>query len=143
MGQKGEILRMLKDAGDTGVTGNQFYAACLPRFAARIKELRDEGHSISTERIDRNHFVYRLRSAKPAISLAGTHIRGVSRDTGRAGGRIPNRSPAPSTVGSSSSGDSRNGSYQRDVVHHGHTVAARSGRSYYEMEALFDGEGAA
>lgn len=59
--QKQRILQMLEEAGSTGVTGNQFYAACLPRFAARIKELRDQGHDISTRRIDGNHFVYTLR----------------------------------------------------------------------------------
>lgn len=62
--QKQRILQMLEEAGSNGVTGNQFYAACLPRFAARIKELRDQGYSITTRRIDGNHFVYTLRSGE-------------------------------------------------------------------------------
>lgn len=58
--QREIVLEMLTDAGESGVRGNEFYAACLPRFAARIKELRDRGYEISTERVDANHFVYTL-----------------------------------------------------------------------------------
>lgn len=62
MSQRDQILSMLENAGETGVTGSEFYAACLPRFAARIKELRDAGYRIVTERIDANHFSYKLLS---------------------------------------------------------------------------------
>jgi hypothetical protein len=72
MSQKERILTMLEEAGSQGVTGNQFYAAYLPRFAARIKELRDQGYDITTRRIDGNHFVYTLhvgrREGRSAVS---------------------------------------------------------------------------
>lgn len=154
---------MLEDAGDRGVCSTEFYDAFLPRFPARIHELKKLGYLIEDEfegkfkrwflrrsanrggpgnsgRVDECSPVEPsndLRMAKPAISLAGTRVEGVSRDTGRAGGQLLS-SPAPSTVGSSSSGE------RSSFVHPGsESVAARSDRSYYEMEALFDGEGAA
>jgi len=72
MSQRTTILQMLEDAGSEGVTGNQFYAACLPRFAARIKELRDRGYEISTERLDNNHFVYKLSAVAQTVGAGET-----------------------------------------------------------------------
>jgi hypothetical protein len=77
MSQRTTILRMLQDAGSDGITGNQFYAACLPRFAARIKELRDRGHEISTERVDGNHFVYKLRDTNTIEKCGGDRVPGA------------------------------------------------------------------
>ena len=61
MTQREQILTMLEEAGDRGVTGNTFYANFLPRFAARIHELKKQGHDIRrfpTE--EPNVFLYRL-----------------------------------------------------------------------------------
>jgi len=61
MTQRETILRMLEEAGDRGVTGNTFYANFLPRFPARIHELKKQGHNIQrfpTE--EPNVFLYRL-----------------------------------------------------------------------------------
>lgn len=50
MTQREVILRMLKRAGSEGVRSDAFFEAHLPRAAARILELKDEGHEITTER---------------------------------------------------------------------------------------------
>lgn len=34
MTQQEKVIAMLEQAGPEGVTSNQFYAACLPRFSA-------------------------------------------------------------------------------------------------------------
>lgn len=51
---------MLQQAGPEGVTSNQFYAAFLPRFGARIHELRNKGFNIAKEPVERGHFRYIL-----------------------------------------------------------------------------------
>lgn len=53
---------MLEQAGPEGVTSNQFYAACLPRFSARIFELRNKGYDIIKEPVENGHFRYTLVS---------------------------------------------------------------------------------
>ena len=61
MTQKETVLAMLKQAGPEGVTSNQFYAACLPRFGARIHELKKEqGLDIRKEPVEDGHFRYIL-----------------------------------------------------------------------------------
>lgn len=86
MSQRNQILRMLEDAGDQGVTGNQFYAACLPRFAARIKELRDAGYRIVTERIDANHFSYKLLSDRTVGKGDRVDAQGAEHECGSLAG---------------------------------------------------------
>lgn len=62
MTQRQTILRMLKDAGSEGVRSDTFYRAFIPRFAARVWELRQEGYEITSEHEQR--FVrYRLKGA--------------------------------------------------------------------------------
>ena len=51
---------MLEDAGERGVTSNTFFASHLPRFSARIHELRNAGHVITKEPVEQGHFLYRL-----------------------------------------------------------------------------------
>lgn len=46
-----KTLRLLQDHGETGVTTGMFAASGLARFGARLKELRDDGFVIRTERI--------------------------------------------------------------------------------------------
>lgn len=45
--QKQRVLRLLKEAGARGVRTNEFLAERLPRFGARIYELRNEGYVIN------------------------------------------------------------------------------------------------
>lgn len=59
MSQKQIVLSMLERAGERGVTSNEFFAEHLPRFSARLYELRNEGHNITTSPSD-NGFVYTL-----------------------------------------------------------------------------------
>jgi len=77
MTQRETILRMLEEAGDRGVTGNTFYANFLPRFPARIHELKKQGHNIQrfpTE--EPNVFLYRLVK----VSAAPTSVDRESLD---------------------------------------------------------------
>lgn len=70
MTQKQRVLAMLDEAGPEGVTSNQFYSALLPRFSARIHELKSEGHSIVKEPVEQGHFRYILvgRATSPQCS---------------------------------------------------------------------------
>lgn len=60
MTQKQTVLRMLEEAGPEGVTSNQFYTACLPRFGARIFELKKDGLNVIKEPVEQGHFRYIL-----------------------------------------------------------------------------------
>ena len=60
MTQRETVLAMLEEAGERGVSSNAFYAAHLPRFSARLHELRNAGHMITTEPVEHGHFLYRL-----------------------------------------------------------------------------------
>ena len=51
---------MLRGAGKSGVTTSQFLSARLPRFSARVKELREAGFEIATERVREGEWRYRL-----------------------------------------------------------------------------------
>ena len=68
--QKETVLAMLDQAGPEGVTSNQFYNARLPRFAARIFELKADGHEVVKEPVEHGHFRYILvgRSRHPQQS---------------------------------------------------------------------------
>lgn len=48
--QRERVLRLLQDAGSRGVRTNEFLSERLPRFAARLHELRQRGYVISTGR---------------------------------------------------------------------------------------------
>jgi len=50
MTQKERILAMLKAHGSDGVRSDLFIKNFMPRAAARVQELKDEGHDISSER---------------------------------------------------------------------------------------------
>lgn len=50
MSQKARVLQELRTAGKRGVRSDQFFSAHMPRGAARIKDLRDEGYEITSER---------------------------------------------------------------------------------------------
>lgn len=63
MTQRQTILRMLKEAGAEGLRSDALYRAFIPRFAARIWELRQEGYEISSEH-ERQFVRYRLEEAQ-------------------------------------------------------------------------------
>lgn len=48
MSQHDTCLSMLKSAGSAGVTTQQFLQAYIPRFSARLLELKQEGYDIQT-----------------------------------------------------------------------------------------------
>ena len=83
--QKETVLAMLQGAGPEGVTSNQFYNACLPRFAARIFELKADGHQVVKEPVEKGHFRYILVGRNGAISPPQP-----SPDLGRDGNTSPN-----------------------------------------------------
>lgn len=166
MSQKERILTMLQEAGSQGVTGNQFYAACLPRFAARVKELRDQGYDITTRRIDGNHFVYTLRqSAKSGGPCKTQPVTECSRALGAAvessvTGRDmePGFSPPEGAPGRAQQDHGQAGGFLHDSlasflprgggrlesthsVHQG-SAAAISGSNYYAIEAELEWEAA-
>lgn len=60
MTQREQILRFLREAGTRGVVSNEFYAAYMPRFAARIEELNEEGFVIAGEHEPSGGYRYRL-----------------------------------------------------------------------------------
>lgn len=87
MTQREQILTMLEDAGDRGITGNTFYATFLPRFAARIHELKKQGHDIRrfpTE--EPNVFLYRLVGGEGRITSAS---RATTPPSGQPAQRAP------------------------------------------------------
>jgi hypothetical protein len=55
--QRKRVLRILKDAGPKGVSSKTFIESYLPRAAARVRELKDEGYEIRSEREERSQFV--------------------------------------------------------------------------------------
>lgn len=52
MTQRERVLAMLRGAGTRGICGVEFLEARLPRFPARIYELRDGGLRITRRRCD-------------------------------------------------------------------------------------------
>jgi hypothetical protein len=64
--QQERVLHMLRTAGARGVTNAQFATAYLPRFSARIKELRERGFDITTERLGEGRFRYVLHTTERA-----------------------------------------------------------------------------
>ena len=104
--QKETVLAMLEQAGPEGVTSNQFYAACLPRFGARIHELKAEGHEVVKEPVEEGHFRYILvgRSPVPQQSLPDLGEVGNSPpNLGTVDARGPGEAEHPREVSPSSS----------------------------------------
>lgn len=50
MTQRERVLKMLTEAGPRGVRSDTFIANFMPRAAARVQELKEDGHEISSER---------------------------------------------------------------------------------------------
>ena len=84
--QKETVLAMLEEAGPEGVTSNQFYGAMLPRFGARIHELKTQhGLNIVKEPVEDGHFRYILVGQSTVTSP-----QQPSPDLGRLGNTSPN-----------------------------------------------------
>lgn len=60
--QKDRVLKMLRSAGKAGVRSDVFLGARIPRAAARVLELRQEGYEITAER-ERQFCRYKLRES--------------------------------------------------------------------------------
>lgn len=65
MTQRETVLKMLEDAGERGVTTAQFLDARIPRFSARIGELRKDGHPVHTKRLREGSFLFTLVRQPP------------------------------------------------------------------------------
>lgn len=67
--QRDRVLGMLRGAGAAGVTTAEFLTAYVPRFSARIEELRKAGHVIGRTRISNGSWRYILArdAGVPAI----------------------------------------------------------------------------
>jgi hypothetical protein len=71
--QRDQVLAMLKRGPHT--TGD-FLAAYIPRFSARIDELRARGYVIERTRASASSFAYRLVSEPPRSSAAAVNPSG-------------------------------------------------------------------
>lgn len=75
--QRATVLEMLRSAAGRGITSGEFYAARLPRFSARILELRDTGYVIQSERLRAGSWRYTLLNEPTVWSVpppsAGAH----------------------------------------------------------------------
>lgn len=58
--QRDNTLRLLRAAGPHGVTTATFLDQRIPRFSARLEELRKQGYLIHTQRVRQGSYVYRL-----------------------------------------------------------------------------------
>lgn len=95
MTQKERILKWLRDAGDEGVTGSELYGAFMPRFSARILELRDAGHEIDSVPIGDSQFRYVLKvEATPARTIAELRVAEAPADEPSALFQVPDE-PRP------------------------------------------------
>lgn len=103
--QRDRILFELREAGERGVHSEVFYRLHMPRFAARILELKEAGHNI-TSVPEGNGARYRLHPAPDGEGVLGT--RGPDQARGmKGGGAHVKRDAFPShytLVGSSAAG---------------------------------------
>ena len=90
MTQLSETKRLLRRAGPRGVTTGEFIDARIPRFSARIDELRDAGWVIHRARLRASSYRYTVISepvsvVSPAVSkaLAAEGARGGGDESGR------------------------------------------------------------
>lgn len=71
------VLRMLRDAGDRGVTTGEFIRAGIERFSARKLELRKAGFDIDKERLSQSAFRYFLRPESAGLNAETASPLGV------------------------------------------------------------------
>ncbi len=130
MGQRETVLTMLEEAAGNGVSSNQFYAAHLPRFSARIHELRNAGHVITKEPVEQGHFLYRLvkvsattTQTDPSLCVRAVHggadlgqseaqrAEGAG-DLTQVGSRVPSESSTSLGANRSSSPDPQDAAFE-------------------------------
>ena len=106
MTQREQVLHMLKQAGERGVTTADFLQAYMPRFSARIKELRDAGHRIDTERVGPSSSRYTLRPVTQSVRAEGSVERSTPPTRGsRVSGSGGCASPILDAAANSGTGD--------------------------------------
>lgn len=66
--QRTRILLLLQEAGELGVTNAELNSVCF-RYAARVFELRRDGHRIETVEVKRGLFKFVLSSPQPNRSV--------------------------------------------------------------------------
>ena len=65
MTQKERVLKLLRERGSRGVRSFEFYEMRIPRGAARINDLKEEGYKITSGSIDNgNERLYKLIEKK-------------------------------------------------------------------------------
>jgi hypothetical protein len=89
MTQRQRVLKMLTDAGPKGVSSRTFIGSYLPRAAARIQELKDEGVPITTEREGKyvRYFVGVGAGCPSACDAGESQAASVDSGEGFTGGR--------------------------------------------------------
>jgi hypothetical protein len=97
--QRLKVLSLLRHAGDTGVTNAVFLDWRIPRFSARILELREEGYEIRTDTEDHSRVRYTLVS-EPAEGVLDAGVERTT-DRGAAGVLLPPQLTASDSAGSS------------------------------------------
>jgi hypothetical protein len=81
--QRERVLYELREAGEKGVRSDYWYEIGLPRGAARIKDLRKEGHEITSknEHPFVRYYLVEVGAANPEVgSPAGVSQIGASAD---------------------------------------------------------------
>ena len=146
MNQRDRVRVMLEQAGGDGVTTGDFLAAYLPRFSARIKELRDEGLSIETIRLKGSSSRYTLRRVHQACRGEGVvephQVLGASetvpRGSSRGQGIVPVPEPdqrAAATSGAGCGSPGSDGSRAVTAIPTLFELDADRPSNYYEGEA--------
>lgn len=73
MTQRDRTLMLLQRAGSEGVSTAAFLEAYIPRFSARIEELRREGFQIARERLRQGSFKYTLTDVGGGVGQGQSH----------------------------------------------------------------------
>jgi hypothetical protein len=93
LSQRDRVLYALRDAGEAGVRSDVFLGLSIPRAAARVCELREQGYEIASER-ERQFVRYRLQ-ARRGVGDVGAHTRYEDNPITAGIARRPGRSEEP------------------------------------------------
>jgi hypothetical protein len=127
------VLSLLRHAGDSGVTNAVFLDWRIPRFSARIRELREGGFVIETEAEHSSRVRYTLMS-EPDVERAGSSP-GLPAGTRGApvAGLLGTGVEGDGGEGSPDAGDASSGRHPSSVGA-GHPVVALSSERLFDME---------